>query len=150
MPTTPTTDTPTTGTPTAAAHRTKPGKILLAGVVAAVVALVGNTIVAQVALAAGASDDFTPLTPGAYAFFTVIGIIAGLVGWLLIRRRPNATATLRRLVPTVLVVSLIPDVLVGFSNREGVSWGAVAALMVMHVVVTVAAVASFSRWMPTD
>ena len=135
---------PTTATKTSIGA----GKIALAGIVAAVVALVANTVVAQVALAAGASDDFTPLTPGAYGFFTVIGVVAGLVGWLVVRRRDNAAATLRWLVPTVLVVSLVPDVMVGFSDRAGVSWGAVAALMVMHVVVTVAAVATFSRLLP--
>jgi len=31
-----------------------------------------------------------------------------------------------------------------------VSWGAVAALMVMHVIVTVAAVATFSRALPVS
>ena len=128
--------------------RTKTSKVLLAGLVAAVAALIGNTIVAQVALAAGASDEFQPLTVGAYGFFTVVGVVAGLVGWLLVRRTANATATLRWLVPTVLVLSLVPDVMLGFSDRAGVSWGAVAALMVMHVVVTVTSVATFSRLLP--
>jgi hypothetical protein len=128
--------------------RTKTSKVLLAGLIAAVAALIGNTVVAQVALAAGASEDFQPLTVGAYGSFTVVGVIAGLIGWLLVRRAANAAATLRWLVPTVLVLSLVPDVMVGFSDRAGVSWGAVAALMVMHVVVTVAAVATFSRALP--
>ena len=140
--------TSTTSTPASTATRVTAGKIVLAGVVAAVIALVANTVVAQVALAAGASDDFTPLTPGAYGFFTVVGVIAGLVGWLLIRRTSNAAAILRWLVPTVLVVSLVPDVLVGFSDQAGVSWGAVFALMVMHVIVTVVAVATFTRLLP--
>ena len=130
------------------AARTTTSKVLLAGLVAITAALIGNTVVAQVALAAGASEEFQPLTAGAYGFFTVIGVIAGLVGWLLIRRTANAAATLRWLVPTVLVVSLIPDILVGFSDRAGVSWGAVVALMVMHIVVTVAAVGTFSRLLP--
>ena len=142
--------TSTTSAPPATDSRATAGKIALAGIVAAVVALVGNTVVAQVALAAGASDDFTPLTPGAYGFFTVVGVLAGLIGWLLVRRTANATATLRWLIPTVLVVSLIPDVMVGLSDRAGVSWGAVAALMVMHVIVTVAALTSFKRFLPTD
>ena len=140
--------TSTASTPASTATRVTAGKIVLAGVVAAAVALVANTVVAQVALAAGASDDFTPLTPGAYGFFTVIGVIAGLVGWLLIRRTSNAAATLRWLVPTVLVLSLVPDVLVGFSDQAGASWGAVIALMVMHVIVTVVAVATFARLLP--
>ena len=129
---------------------TKTSTVFLTGLVATLVALVGNTIVAQVAHAAGASEKFQPLTFAAYGFFTVVGVVAGLVGWLLIGRTSNAAATLRWLVPTVLVASLVPDVLVGFSDRAGVSWGAVAALMLMHLVVTVAAVTTFSRLLPVS
>ena len=132
----------------ATTSKTPAGKIALAAVIAIIGGLVGNTIVAQVALATGASEEFQPLTVGAYGFFTVVGVVAGLVGWLVVRRRDNAAATLRWLVPAVLVVSLVPDVLLGFSDRPGVSWGAVAALMLMHVVVTVVAVATFSRLLP--
>jgi uncharacterized membrane protein HdeD (DUF308 family) len=142
--------TTTTASPVRTADRTKTSTVLVAGVVAIVAALVGNTVVAQVALAAGASEAFQPLTVGAYGFFTVIGVIAGLVGWLLVRRAANAAATLRWLIPTVLVLSLVPDVFLGFSDRAGVSWGAVVALMVMHVVVTVAAVTTFSRLLPVS
>ena len=128
--------------------RTTISRALLAGLVATVAALIGNTVVAQIALAAGASEDFTPLTPGAYGFFTVVGVIAGLVGWLVVRRTTNAPSTLRWLIPTVLVLSFVPDILVGFSDQAGVSWGAVVALMAMHVVLTVTAVATFSRLLP--
>ena len=130
------------------ADRTTTSRALLAGLTATVAALIGNTVVAQIALAAGASEDFTPLTLGAYGFLTVVGVIAGLVGWLVVRRTTNAAATLRWLVPTVLVLSFVPDILVGFSDRAGVSWGAVLALMAMHVVLTVTAVATFSRLLP--
>ena len=133
-----------------AVSRAKASTVFLAGLVAVIVALVGNTVVARVALAAGASESFQPLTFAAYSFFTVVGVVAGLIGWLVIRRTSNAAATLRWLVPTVLVLSLVPDVLLGFSDRPGVSWGGVAALMVMHVVVTVAAVATFSRLLPVS
>ncbi len=132
------------------ARRTKTSTVLLAGLVAAIAALVGNTVVAQIAIAAGASEEFQPLTVAAYGFLTVVGVVAGLVGWLLIRRTANAAATLRRLVPAVLIVSLVPDVLLGFSDRAGVSWTAVVALMAMHVVVTVAAVTTFSRLLPVS
>ncbi len=131
-------------------RRSSTSRVVLAGLVATLIALVGNTVVAQLALAAGASEEFQPLTFAAYGFLTVLGIVAGLVGWLLIRRTSNAAATLRWLVPTVLVVSLVPDVLVGFSDRAGVSWGAVVALMAMHVVVTVSAVSTFARLLPVS
>ncbi len=139
-----------TASPVRTADRTKTSTVLLAGLTATVAGLVGNTVVAQLALAAGASEEFQPLTTGAYGFLTVIGVVAGLVGWLLVRRTANAAATLRWLIPTVLVLSLVPDVLLGFSDRAGVSWGAVVALMVMHIVVTVAAVTTFSRLLPVS
>ena len=144
------TTTPTANVTKAAAAtgRSTTSRALLAGLTAIVASLIGNTVIAQIALAAGASEDFQPLTPGAYGFLTVVGVIAGLVGWLLIRRTANAAATLRWLVPTVLVVSFVPDILVGFSDRAGVSWGAVIALMAMHVVLTLVAVATFSRLLP--
>ncbi len=40
--------------------------------------------------------------------------------------------------------------MLGFSERAGVSWGAVVALMVMHVVVAAAAVLTFSRLLPVS
>ena len=141
----------TTTAPTVASSRQASAKdVAVAGIAAIAAGLVGNTLVAQLALAAGASEDFQPLTPGAYGFFTVVGVVAGLLGWVLVRRRARAADTLRWLVPTVLVLSLVPDVALGFSDRPGVSWGGVVALMVMHVVVTVAAVTSFRRFLPVD
>lgn len=123
-------------------------RALVAGLVAALVAVAANTVVAQVALAVGASDDFQPLRFATFSFLTVLGVAAGLIGWLIVRRTANAASTLRWLVPAVLVLSLVPDVMLGLSDEPGVSWGAVAALMAMHVVVTVAAVATFSRMLP--
>jgi hypothetical protein len=133
-----------------AARRTKTSTVVLAGAVATVAALVGNSVVAQVAGASGVSEAFQPLTVAAYGFLTVVGVLAGLVGWLLVRRTANAAATFGWLVPTVLVVSLVPDVLLGFSDRAGVSWGAVVALMLMHVVVTIVSVATFARLLPVS
>ena len=141
----------TTASPSSEENRTTTtSRVVLAALIAVVAALVGNTVIAQLALTFGASDDFTPLTPSAYGFFTVVGVIAGLIGWLLVRRTAKAPTTLRWLVPAVLVLSLAPDVLLGFSDRAGVSWGAVVALMLMHVIVTVAAVVTFSRVLPVS
>jgi hypothetical protein len=143
-------ETPTHTSPAYAGRRVTSATVVLAWIVATLAALIGTFAVAQVALAAGASDELKALTPGAYGFFTAVGTLAGLVGWLLIRRRENGAATLRWLVPTVLVVSLVPDVMVGFSDQAGASWGAAFALMVMHVVVTVAAVVTFARMLPVS
>ncbi len=141
-------------TSTSAAAPTRTRALTVAGglVAASVVAVALNAVVALIAHAAGASDDFQPLTFPAYATFTVLGILAGAAGWVLIRsraRRPGAL--LRLLVPIVLVVSFVPDLLVGADgSAPGASWGAVAALMVMHVVVAAVAVTAYTRLWPVS
>lgn len=53
------------------------------------------------------------------------------------------------LVPVVVLLSLVPDVLVGASGQmPGTSWGAVVGLMVMHLVVTIVAVPAYQRVLP--
>ncbi|MFG2126586.1 DUF6069 family protein [Streptomyces sp. NPDC048751] len=127
------------------------GLVVTGGLIGTVaVAVAVNAVVAAIAHAAGASDDFQPLQLSAYAPLTVIGVLAAAAAWAIIRARsarPNRL--LRTLVPVVLVVSLIPDVMVGVSaSRPGTSWGAVIALMVMHVVVTAVAVPAYHRLLP--
>ncbi|MFJ9100924.1 hypothetical protein ACIRJM_20945 [Streptomyces sp. NPDC102405] len=70
--------------------------------------------------------------------------------WAIIRARSARPARLlRTLVPAVLIVSLIPDVMVGVADsRPGTSWGAVIDLMVMHVAVTAVAVPAYLRFLP--
>ncbi|MGW7684074.1 hypothetical protein ACWGID_25255 [Kribbella sp. NPDC054772] len=67
------------------------------------------------------------------------------VGWTaVVRRSARPQAVLRWLVPTVLVLSLIPDlILLATKFIPGTSGLAVAGLMVMHVVVTAVAVPAF-------
>ncbi|MFP8903346.1 hypothetical protein [Streptomyces atacamensis] len=43
-------------------------------------ASIADAVIAAAALAAGASDDFRPLQPGAYASFTVLGVLIGAAG----------------------------------------------------------------------
>jgi hypothetical protein len=100
--------------------------------------------------AAGASDDFEALKLPAYAVLTVFGVVLSAAAWAIIRARSARPARLlRTLVPIALIVSLIPDMLVGVSDsRPGTSWGAVIALMVMHVAVTAVAVPAYLRFVP--
>ncbi len=141
-----------TSTSAAAPTRTRALTVASGLVAASIVAVTLNAVVALIAHAAGASDDFQPLTFPAYATFTVLGILAGAAGWVLIRsraRRPRAL--LRLLVPIVLMLSLVPDLLLGADGSQpGVSWGAVAALMVMHVVVAAVAVTTYTRLWPVS
>lgn len=117
---------------------------------AAVIATALNTAVAAAARAAGASAQFSPLRPQAYAALTVIGILAGAAGWAFARARSASPGRLLRvLVPAVLLASFLPDVLVGVSGAmTGTSWRAVAALMSMHVVVAAVAVPAYLRILP--
>ncbi|MFM9555191.1 hypothetical protein SAMN04487980_1002304 [Streptomyces sp. cf124] len=130
----------------------RPGGLVVAGglIGTAVVAVAVNAAVAAIAHAAGASDDFEALQLPAYAVFTIFGVLAAAAAWAIIRARSAHPARLlRTLVPVVLVVSLIPDIVVGVSaSRPGTSWGAVIALMVMHLVVAAIAVPAYRRLLP--
>ncbi len=121
--------------------------------IGAVGGLVINSVIAVIARSVfDAPATFQPLTLPAYGFFTVLGAIVGAVGWHLIATRSrNATRLLGWLVPTVLVLSLIPDVMLLIAKPDrfdDITGAAVGTLMVMHVVVTVAAVTTFSRLLP--
>ncbi len=94
--------------------------------------------------------EFQQLTLPVYGFLTVVGAIAGAVGWhLVVARSPNASGVLRVLVPTVLVLSLIPDVVLLVSGSQpGTTTAGVVALMLMHLGVAAAAVPAYRRFIP--
>jgi len=119
-------------------------------IVTAIAAGVAATaVVAAIAHAAGVSHTFTPLTAGAYVGLIVIGVLAGSVGWQLVRARAaDPGRVLRRLVPLVVLVSFIPDLAIGISGADQATWGAVLALMCAHVAVATATVTSFSFFLP--
>jgi hypothetical protein len=135
-----------------AASPARPSGLVVTGglIGTAVVAVALNAVIAAIAHAAGASDDFEALQLPAYAVFTVFGVVVSAAAWAIIRARSARPARLlRTLVPVVLIVSLIPDIMVGVSDsRPGTSWGAVIALMVMHVAVTAVAVPAYLRFLP--
>ncbi|MFF4362174.1 DUF6069 family protein [Streptomyces sp. NPDC001604] len=116
---------------------------------AAVVAVLGNVVVALLAHAAGASGDFAPLHPSAYGPLTVFGVVLGAMGWAVVRRvAKNPAGLLRWLVPVLVVVSFGPDLSLLGGGTPGSGPLAVIALMVMHVVVAVVAVAAYRRVLP--
>ena len=120
------------------------------GIIAATVVAASavNAVIAQIALAAGADATFTPLTPGAYVFLTVIGVLLALAGWAVVRRTAARPARLLRvLVPVVLLVSFVPD-LTTAPNMAGSTTGGVIALALMHITTAVIAVAGFRRALP--
>ena len=145
-----------TNAATAARSTTRPtytvGTALKTGAVAGVAAAVLNVVVSAVARGAfDASDEFAPLTPGPIVMWTILGAIIGAAGWrAIVNKKADSAALLNKLVPTVLVLSLLPDValLASGDAMAGQSTGAVVALMVMHVLTAAIVVTGYRRTMP--
>jgi hypothetical protein len=140
----------TASTHPSAGRRPVAVSLVLAVVSASVVAALLCLLVAAGAHAAGASSAMLALTPAIFVPFIVVGVLAGAIGWSIIRARSRRpAAVLRRLVPVVLLVSLVPDVLVGVSRAmPGTSWTGVIGLMTMHVVVAACAVLAYRIFLP--
>ena len=122
-----------------------------AAAIGAVGALVINSVIALLAKAIfDIPDEFQPLTLPVYGFLTVVGAIVGAIAWhLVVSRSRNASRVLRVLVPTVLVLSLIQDVMLLVNESQpGTTTAGVVALMLMHVGVAAAAVPAFRRFIP--
>ncbi len=124
--------------------------VLLAIGAAAVAGIIGCFIIATIAKAAGAPRDFQAFRLASYALLVIVGVTIGAVGWNVVRHRSaDPQRLLARLVPIVLVLTLIPDVLVGVTKGlPYTTWGGVIALMLMHVLVAAAAVVSYRRFLP--
>ena len=120
--------------------------------IGAVGGLVINSVIAVIARSVfDAPATFQPLTLPAYGFFTVLGAIIGAIGWHLIATRArHATRLLGWLVPTVLVLSLIPDLmlLADKTVQPGTTTAGVIALMLMHFGIAAAAVPAYRKFIP--
>jgi uncharacterized membrane protein YuzA (DUF378 family) len=116
----------------------------------AVSSALAAAITALVRAVATVPSDFAPFQPFSYIALIVIGVVAGAAGWLAVRRRAaNPSHVMRSLAPVVVVLSFIPDVLVGVTKFEaGTTWAGVGGLMAMHLVVALCAVAAFARFLP--
>ena len=140
--------TPITATP---AVRRLPGAVALPAAIisAVVVGDLASYVISAIAHAAGVAHSFSPLQPATFTVLIVVGVLAGGLGWQLVRTRTARPAQLlSRLVPAVLLLSFIPDLLVGITGGLHATWGGVAALMCMHVAVAAAAVTSYSLFLP--
>ena len=147
QPAVPTADARLTADP---ASRSALGKAIAVAVLGAAVV---NAVIAAIARGPlDVSSEFQPLTAPVFLMWTVIGVVVGALAWRLIAKRSARPATLlRRLVPTVVVVSLVPDVLVlAADSMPGTSVTAVVSLMVMHVATAAVAVPTFQRFLPVS
>ena len=125
--------------------------IIMAIVIAAVGSVITVAVVALLAQALGV-PAFHVLQPSAYVPLVILGVIAGAIGWLVIVRRAGSPrVVLQWLVPAVLVVSFVPDVLLGMGllgGETGMTVGGTIALMIMHLAVAAVALPTFARLMP--
>lgn len=114
---------------------------------AAVVSIAVNTGIAVGALALDPNGTRVGLDLVAYGPLTVIGVLAGTIGWAAVRRyAAHARSVLRVLVPVVVVLSFIPDIgLLASGNADAVN---VVGLLLMHLVVAVVTVATVNRVLP--
>ncbi|AGB14672.1 hypothetical protein Halru_0017 [Halovivax ruber XH-70] len=119
------------------------------GVVALVLALVGNGLLLGAVLAADLVASIQQLSIGPVALFTVLGVAgATLVFGLLTRRSDQPDRTFIVAAAVVLLLSFGPDYWV-LQNEPGATVGAVAVLMVMHVVAAAASVVALTdRYSP--
>ena len=144
----------TPATRTATTHATEPattGRLLPAIAVAALGSMAVNAVIAAVARGPlDVSSEFQPLTAPVFLTWTLIGTVVGALVWRAITRRSAHPARLlRRLVPAVLVVSLVPDLLVYLDgSMPGTSATAVWALVAMHLATAAVAVPTFARFLP--
>jgi hypothetical protein len=148
-----TSPTATVANPRSGALRNLPTAVafLLAVVGAVLVGALGTTVIAAIAHGVGVSHSFTPLHPGTYIAFIVLGVLGGAVGWQLVRAKAHQPAKfLRTLVPVVVILSFIPDIAIGITGTFHATWGGVIALIAAHVVVATAAVISFATLLPVD
>ena len=118
----------------------------IAVVVVTIAASVANAVISLIAQAAGADTaDYQGLTPAAYVSLTFLGTVAGVLAWIAVRAKADRpSVVIRRLVPTVVLVSLLADVAVGIS----VGWTGAIALGLMHVALAAIAVPVFRRALP--
>ncbi|MET8977176.1 DUF6069 family protein [Streptomyces sp. NPDC004539] len=120
--------------------------VVAGGVLGAIVAASAiNAVIALAAHGIGAPDDFQPLKASSYIFLTTVGLVVGALGWAAVRARANdPEALVRKLVPTLVVVSFVPDFLLfGDGGVTGV-----VALLLMHVAVAAVAVVAYRKVMP--
>ena len=145
--------TSTADTTTPRASRVAPTRraTAIAIAVAAVGSMVVNAVIAAIARGPlDVSSEFQPLTAPVFLMWTLIGtVVGGLVWRAITRRSAHPAGLLRKLVPAVVLVSLVPDLLVYLDgSMPGTTGTAVWALVAMHLATAAVSVPAFQRFMP--
>ncbi len=118
-------------------------RILVGSLITIVVAVVGNLIVGFLAQALlDIPAEFLPLGTVRYTIFTVLGVVGGIIVYVVLTKRAqNPIRTYQRIAWVVLVLSMLPDI--GMLTSDfipGATPAGVITLMVMHLVAGLAAI----------
>ncbi|MDZ7689039.1 MAG: DUF6069 family protein [Halobacteriales archaeon] len=114
------------------------------GAIAVVLSVVVNLVVLQAVLVGDLVQQFEPLNVGPVALFSALGAVGATVAYAVVDRfseTPDRTFVVVAVV--VLVLSFVPDIFL-LQAEPAATVPAVVVLMVMHVVVAVASVASLT------
>jgi hypothetical protein len=119
------------------------GRLWWAGLLAAVVAAIGNIIVLLITGALfTVPASFPPFAIGPVTFFSVVGVVGATAVFALLGRFTRRPIRWFWIISgVVLLLSFIPNIITLVGNTlPGTSLAGVVSLMVMHVVAAAAAV----------
>lgn len=120
-------------------------------IAAAVAALPSAAVAAAISLASAAAGvpQLPQLSPPAVALFAALGSVAAVIGWQLVRRRAaDPRALLRRLIPILLLVSFVPDLVLGVLVAGNPGVAPVLTLAAMHLTTVLITVPVCLRALP--
>jgi hypothetical protein len=122
--------------------------ILLSTVLGGAVASAANAIVAFAGLAPGADPTLPGLTPPAFITLSILGVLVAAIGWTVVGRARSAKRILTVLVPTLLALSLLPDIALALTASSAAVVTAAVTLGIMHVVTVAVAVPVYRTFLP--
>ena len=130
------------------ATATSSRRVPLAAAIAAVLTGAASGVVALVTVPIGV-PQIPQLSPIAVVLFSVVASVVGALGWQLVRLRAvDPRRTVLILALAVLVVSFVPDVLLGLSLAATTGPAPVIALALMHLTTMGIAVVVYAWLLP--
>ena len=135
--------------PAQPAERVALGRLLWAGPLAIVAAIVANIVIQQIAVTVLQPDpQFMPLTLPVPIVFTLVGVLGAVIVYTLVARFSSRPVWLfRRIALVTLLISFIPDILMLITGfNPGTTLANVVALMLMHVIAWAISVGILTRF----
>ena len=115
------------------------------------VSIVAVMIVQWSALKLFASPSSSPLVGSEPVLFTGVLVTGAVVVFVAVASEASRPLrTFRRIAFATMLISLIPDVMVGFSSVKWASWSLAITFMVMHIVAWAVTVTMLTRLAPSS